>query len=95
MNNDIIFSVSITKISVNDKIGIPIGEPEKPVRTNVRKFHASLGFESSNKSSEALACDFYSASIRPSLILIVKNPFESKPWRNEYVTTLLRDSATQ
>ena len=61
----------------------------------MRKIHASLGFESSNKSVEALDHDFYRASIRPSLILIVKTPFESKSGRNGYVTKSLKDGATQ
>ena len=94
-NNDIIFSMVITKISVDDKTGIPIGEPRKSVRINVRKLHASLGFEWSNKSMKALDHDFHRASIKLSLILFVKTPFESKSWRKGYVTTSLKDSATQ
>ena len=83
-NNDIIFPNGITEISVNDKIGIPIGKPGKPFRKNVRKLYASLGFESSNKSVKALDHDFHRASIRSSLILIMKTTFESKSWRNGY-----------
>ena len=38
--NDIIFSVGIAKIIVDDKTGIPIGEPGQPIRTNVQNLTA-------------------------------------------------------
>ena len=44
---------------------------------------------------KALDHDFHRASIKLSLILFVKTPFESKSWRKGYVTTSLKDSATQ
>ena len=93
-NNDIIFPNGITEISVNDKIGIPIGKPGKPFRKNVRKLYASLGFESNKKSAKALDYYLYKASMRPSLILMVKISFESKSWRKVYVTILLKDGPT-
>ena len=50
--------MGVIKISVDYKTGTPIGEPKQPVRTNVRKIHASLGFESSNKPLEDLDHNF-------------------------------------
>ena len=75
-NTDIIFFMGVTRMSVDDKTGIPVGEPGKLIRTNVIKLHASLGFQSTNKSVQFLDHDFHLASIRPSLILIVKILFE-------------------
>ena len=92
-NNDIILSMDIIKIRVDDGMGIPIGEHGKSVWTNVRKIYASLGFKSSNKSLEPLDHDLYRDSIRLSLILTVKTQFESTPWRNGYVTTSLKEGA--
>ena len=94
-NNDIMFSIGILKISVDDETGIPIREPGQPNRTNVWKITASLGLKSSTKSLEDLDHDFHRASIRPSLILFMKTPFESTSWRNGYVTTSLKEGATQ
>ena len=37
LDNDIILSKGITKISVDDKAAVPIGEPGLPVRTNAQK----------------------------------------------------------
>ena len=94
-DNDIILFMSITKISFDDKVAIPIRELGKPVRTNVRKLYSSLGFESSNKSPKALDHNYHKDSIRPSLILLVETLFKSKSRRKGYVTTSLKDGATE
>ena len=47
-DNNLVFSERVTKESVDDKIDIPIGVPNLPVRTNVRKFSTSLNTNSSN-----------------------------------------------
>ena len=71
-DNGIIFSKGITKISADDKAAVPVGEPDLPVRTNVKKINKSMVLCESKTKPTALDHDFHKANIRPSVALIIK-----------------------
>ena len=94
--NGLIFSKGITKISVDDKAAVPVGEPNWPIRTGVRKKYAAL-IKSSDKSiPNALDHDFHKANIRPSVALFIYTPNELRDsWRRGQVTVSNKDGATE
>ena len=95
-DNSLIFSKGITKISVDDKAAIPIGEPGYPVRTNVCKLAASLASSKDVKESSALDHDFHRANVRPSIALVITTPATvGESWRYGRVVCSLKDAATQ
>ena len=94
-DNEIIFSKGITKISIDDKAVVPIGEPGLPVRTNERKLSGSLVLPKWKETILALDHDYHRANIRPSLDLIIKAPESNTSWRNGTVTLCLKDGALE
>jgi hypothetical protein len=91
-DNSLVMFKGCTKISVDDKAAVPVGEPGYPVRTNVRKISASLN----GANTLALDHDFHRASIRPSMCIFIKTPTElAASWRHGLVTAVLKDACTQ
>ena len=95
-DNDLIFSKGITKISVDDKGAVPVGEPNCPVRTNVRKLHHSLIPIAHVAQPTATDHDFHKANIRPSVSLFIYPPNElRKLWRRGVVSICNKDGAIE
>ena len=94
-DNDIVFSKGMTKISVDDKGAIPLGEPGLPVRSNACKLNASLCLKSNKEKKGALDHNFFRANICPTITLFIKTPFNSKSWRKGLVTACLKEGVTQ
>jgi hypothetical protein len=96
INNGLSLSKGVTKISVDDKSAIPVGEPNLPVRSNVRKMHASLiALQDTNKPN-LLDHKFHCATIRPLMALIIKTPDSvSNSWRHGRLLCSVKDAATQ
>jgi len=57
--NGFIFSKGLTKISVDDKAAIPIGEPNQPIRSNVQAMCAALTHNQSKDQPNAMDHDFH------------------------------------
>lgn len=95
-DNGLSLSKGVTKISVDDKSAIPVGEPNLPVRSNVRKMHASIiALQDTNKPN-SLDHDFHRANIRPSMALVIKTPESvSCSWRHGRLLCSVKDAATQ
>ena len=94
-DNDIIFTKGVTKISVDDKAAIPVGEPGLPVRTNTRKMSSSLTVSKIKNQPIALDHDFHRANIRPSVAIFIKTPTTNSSWRRGTVTIALKDGALE
>ena len=94
--NYIIFSKGITKISVDDKAAVPIGEPGLPIRTNVKSMsNGAIKHINKWKNNLALDHDFHRANIRPSIALIIKTLNDNTSWKNGAVTPCLKDAALE
>jgi hypothetical protein len=95
-DNQLVFSKAMTKVSVDDKAAVPIGEPGYPVRTNVRKLSASIIAEKDRNKATAGDHDWHKANVVPSMALFICTPEETQQsWRVGRVTCSLKDRATE
>jgi hypothetical protein len=96
LGNGLVMSKGATKVSVDDKAAVSVGEPGFPCRSNARKMYASIVANSEVGKATAGDHDFHRASVRPSMTLFMTTPLESREsWRTGKVTCSLKDCATQ
>lgn len=96
INNGHTLSKGVTKIIVDDKAAVPVGEPDLPVCSNVRKMHASLIALQDTSKPYALDHDFHRANICPSMALVIKTPESvTQSWRHGRLLCSIKESATQ
>jgi hypothetical protein len=94
--NGLVFTKGMTKISWDDKAAVPVGEPDFPVRTNVRAKSAAIVSSALVNEPTAMDHDYHRASMRVSFALIGRVPDELfSSWRVGKVTAVLKDGATQ
>ena len=93
LQNNIVFSKGMTKISVDDKGRIPVGEPGLPVRSNVRPMSAKLVAAQLAKEKDALDHDYHRATVRASMMLISQGG--EGDWRKGQVVCTLKEGITQ
>jgi len=94
--NGIIFSKEMTKISIDDKAGVHIGEPGCPVQTNVRAMSKGLSHLNDANTPQAMDHDYYCTSLCPSMALIIASPFQvDESWQKGIATAVLKDGTTQ
>jgi hypothetical protein len=95
-DNDLVFSKAMTKVSLDGKAGVPIGEPGYPVRTNVRKFSASIIATKDRNKATAGDHNWHKANVVPSMALFICTPAEPHySWRVGRVTCSIKDRATE
>jgi hypothetical protein len=96
LGNGLVMSKGATKVSVDDKAAVSVGEPGFPCRSNTRKMYASIIATSEVGKATAGDHDFHRASVRPSMTLFMTTPLASRDsWRTGKVTCSLKDCATQ
>jgi len=94
--NGIIFSKGMTKISIDDKATVHIGEPGYPVRTNVRAMSKGLSHLNDANTPQAMDHDYHRTSLRPSMALIIATPLQvDDSWRKGIATAVIKDGTTQ
>jgi len=94
--NDIIFSKGMTKISIDDKAAVHIGEPGYPVRTNVRAMSKGLSHLNDVNRPRAMDHDYHCTSLHPSMSLVIASPLQvDDSWHKGIATVVLKDGTTQ
>jgi hypothetical protein len=86
IDNELILSKGVTKFSLDDKTSISVGEPDHPVRTNVRAKSASLVTKEESNQANALDHDWHRANVVCSFTLAAVTPGD---------VVAIKDKATQ
>jgi hypothetical protein len=96
IDNELILSKGVTKFSLDDKGSISIGEPDHPVRTNVRAKSASLVTTQESNQANALDHDWHRANVVCSFTLAAVTPDSiGGSFRHGHITVAIKDTATQ
>jgi hypothetical protein len=96
LGNGLVMLKGATKVLVDDKAAVSVGEPGVPCRSNTRKMYASIVVDADVGKASAGDHDFHRASVRPSMTLFMTTQLVSRDsWRTGKVTCSLKDCATQ
>jgi hypothetical protein len=96
IDNELILSKGVTKFSLDDKGSISIGEPDHPVRTNVRAKSASLVTKEDSNKANALDHDWHRANVVCSFTLASITPTDvDGSFRHGHIIVAIKDKATQ